>query len=162
MDKGAEQADRVHGGSSQSSQGLAVETQAVVTVRFDPSRHITNDFRCARSERIQGFFQNECPRFLERNYCRVFILPDPGEPSRIWGFYTLSPGLVEKDQITKQHQKRAMSGLPVPMARLGFLGRDDRVGKEQKLGGILIYDAALRVAKCEDMTAWGLYLDAEE
>jgi hypothetical protein len=25
-----------------------------------------------------------------------------------------------------------------------------------------IYDAALRVAKCEDMTAWGLYLDAEE
>jgi hypothetical protein len=37
----------------------------------------------------------------------------------------------------------------------------DRVSEDRKLGGALIYDAALRVAKCEDMTAWGIYLDAE-
>src|SRR5262249_55699395 len=116
---------------------------------------------CARSERIQGFFKNECPRFLARNYCRIFILTPPDDLSRILGFYTLSPGLVEKAQVTPQHQKRVMPGLPIPMARIGFLGRDDRVAKERKLGGVLIHDAALRVSRCEDMTAWGLYLDAE-
>jgi hypothetical protein len=161
MDNGTEQADRVHAAGSQDAQNVAVETQALVTVRFNPSFHNTEDFRCARSERIQGFFKNECPRFLDRNYCRVFILPDPAEPSRIFGFYTLSPGLVVKAEVSKQHQKRAMPGMPIPMALIGFLGRDDCVSKEMKLGGVLIYDAALRIHKCEDLTAWGLYLDAE-
>jgi hypothetical protein len=111
MDKGTNEANRVHAGCRQNPQNLAVENEAVVTVRFDPSRHNTDDFRCARSERIQGFFKNECPRFLERNYCRVFILPDQAEPSRILGFYTLSPGLVVKNEVSAQHQKRAMPGL---------------------------------------------------
>jgi hypothetical protein len=91
----------------------------------------------------------------------VKLLPNPDDGSQIWGFYTLSPGLIEKGEVTKQHQKRAMPGLPIPMARIGFLGRDDRVSRELGLGGVLIYDAALRVHRCEDMTAWGLYLDAE-
>jgi hypothetical protein len=161
MGDGTEQSDRVHVGSGQGTQGPSTEAQTVVTVRFDPATHNIDDFLCARSERIQGFFKNECPRFLDRNYCRVFIFACPDDRTRIFGFYTLSPGLVEKSEVTKQHQKRAMLGLPIPMARIGFLGRDDRVGKEMKLGGVLIHDAALRVERCEDMTAWGLYLDAE-
>jgi hypothetical protein len=47
------------------------------------------------------------------------------------------------------------------MALIGFLGRDDRAPKELGLGRVLILDAALRIQRCEDMPAWGLYLDAE-
>jgi len=32
-----------------------------------------------------------------------------------------------------------MPGLPIPMARIGFLGHDDSVSKELKLGGVLIH-----------------------
>jgi hypothetical protein len=129
MDNGTKEADRVHvaGGADASVAPAAAE--ALVTVRLNPEIHRTKDFVCARSERVQGFFTNEYPRFVERNYCRVFVLTNPDDASHIWGFYTLSPGLVEKHQITKQHQKRAMPGLPIPMARIGFLGRDDSVSK---------------------------------
>jgi hypothetical protein len=161
MGSATEQADQVHGASGEDAQIASGETEALVTVRLNPAIHRINDFVCTRSARVQGFFGTEYPRFVERNYCRVFILPNPDDPTHIWGFYTLSPGLVEKDEITKQHQKRAMPGLPIPMARIGFLGRDDSVPKQLSLGGVLIHDAALRVQRCEDMTAWGLYLDAD-
>jgi hypothetical protein len=160
MGDGIEQADRIHDRGSEGAQDFASQAE-VITVRFNPAVHRADDFVCARSERIQGFFKNEYPRYVARNYCRVFALPDPSDAGRIWGFYTLSLGLVQKDQVTTQHQKKVERGLPIPMARIGFLGRDDSVPKDRKLGGILIHDAALRVYLCEDMTAWGLYLDAE-
>ena len=77
-------------------------------------------------------------------------------------FHTLSPGLIEKHGVTTQHQKRIMPGLSIPMIRIGILGRDDCVPKEQKLGDIHLHDAALRVHLCEDITAWGIYLDPEK
>ena len=77
------------------------------------------------------------------------------------GFYTLSPGLIEKSDVSTQHQKRVMRGLPIPMNRIGFLGRDDRVPKASQFGSLLIHDAAMRVYLCEDITAWGIYLDPE-
>jgi hypothetical protein len=120
-----------------------------------------NDFVCKRSERIHKFFEIDYPRLIEKNYCRVFVFPDPADATHIWGFYTLSPGLIEKSGVTTQHQKRVIPGLPIPMVRIGFLGRDDCVSKEMKLGSVLIRDAALRVYLCEDMTGWGLYLDPE-
>jgi hypothetical protein len=119
------------------------------------------DFVCKRSKRIHEFFEVDCPRLVERKFCRVFVWPDPADPTHIWGFYTLSPGLIEKAEVTTQHQKRVMPGLPIPMARIGFLGRDDCVSKDLRLGGVLLHDAALRVHLCEDMTAWGVYLDPE-
>jgi hypothetical protein len=135
--------------------------EGLVTERLNPAVHRTNDFVCARSERIGGFFRNECPRFIEKNYCRVFVLPDRADPTHIWGFYTLSPGLVEKGRVSTQDQKRAMSGLPIPMILIGFLGRDDSAPQELKLGAVLIHDAALRIHRSDDITAWGLYLDPE-
>jgi hypothetical protein len=41
------------------------------------------------------------------------------------------------------------------------MGRDDSAPSDLGLGGALLRDAALRVHRCNDITAWGLYLDAE-
>jgi len=161
MGDGDDQTDAIHGGSGENASNLPIEDEALVTVGLNFSIHRTSDFRCARSERVQGFFANEFPKFLERNYCRVFVLQDPDDQSKILGFYTLSPGLVEKAEVTTQLQKKTMPGLPIPMVRIGFMGRDDAVPATLGLGGVLLRDAALRVHRCGDLTAWGLYLDAE-
>jgi hypothetical protein len=161
MDDGTEQAELPHVEGGADASPSTEQVEGLVTVRLNPSVHRMNDFVCSRSGRIGGFFRDECPRFLEKNYCRVFVLPDPADPTHIWGFYTLSPGLVEKGRVSTQDQKRAMSGLPIPMILIGFLGRDDSAPQELKLGAVLIHDAALRIHRSEDITAWGLYLDPE-
>jgi hypothetical protein len=88
-------------------------------------------------------------------------MTDPQDRTKILGFYTLSTGLIEKDEVSRPHQKQVMLGLPIPMVRVGFMGRDDTVPPDLRLGGALLRDAALRVHRCADITAWGLYLDAE-
>jgi hypothetical protein len=157
----AGEAERANGEGGRNAPRAATETSPLGTVRLDTSVHRVRDFVCKRSERIHKFFEVDCPRLLGRNYCRVFIWPDPADATHIWGFYTLSPGLIEKDSVTRQHEKRIMPGLPIPMIRIGFLGRDDCVSKELKLGDVLLHDAALRVHLCKDITGWGLYLDPE-
>lgn len=161
MDDKTGQADQVHGPSGADPQDAAEQAPALVTVPYKVDLHRGSDFLCCRSDRIQNFFKDECERLLEKNYCRVFVLPDPEDPSHIWGYYTLSPGLVEKGEVSTQDQKRVMRGLPIPMFLVGFLGRDDGVSKEMRLGGVLLHDAALRLRTNPDIATWGIYLDAE-
>jgi hypothetical protein len=83
------------------------------------------------------------PEFVRRGYCRVFIFPDPADPTGIWGYYTLSPSEWRPQDLTSTQQRRAIGGIPVPMAHIGFIGRDDNARKG--LGGALLIDAARRV-----------------
>lgn len=156
-----ERPDGLHEGRGEAAQDAARETVSLVTVPLDPKVHRFADFVCARSERVQRFLTDGHPRFLERNYCKIFVLPDLEDQTHIWGYYTLSPGLVDKGRVSTQDQKRVMRGLPIPMFLIGFLGRDDRCSKELKLGGVLIQDAALRIHLNPDIACWGIYLDAE-
>jgi hypothetical protein len=140
----------------------AADTESLKTVRFVAGYHRAADFICARSPRVQGFFSRELPRFTDFSvggYCRVFILPDPAEPTGVWGYYTLSPSELKLGNLTKSQQKQFLGSLPIPLARVGFMGRDDR--SPSGLGKALLIDAARRVHRSEDMTAMGLILDAE-
>ena len=47
----------------------------------------------------------------------------------------------------------------MPMARVGYLGRDDKT--EKGLGKMLVQDSARRVSRIVDLGIWGLMLDAE-
>jgi hypothetical protein len=136
----------------------AVRVERPKTVLLSESHRIA-DFRCAKSERINGFFRKECPEYLAHNYCRVFVFPNPADEREVWGFYTLSPSLLLRKQATNQDQKRIPPGLPVPMMLIGFMGRHD--GAERGLGEALIVDAARRVCVNPDLAAWGLMLDSE-
>jgi hypothetical protein len=78
----------------------------------------------------------ECVEFVNKNYCRVFVLPDPDDPTRILGFYTLSMSLLLKDLITKSDQRRVVRGLAANFGRPGLSEcgcrkADDR-GKDQQ------------------------------
>src|SRR6266545_1036882 len=69
--------------------------------------HRTADFRCAKSERINGFFGRECQVLLVHNYCRVFILPNPKDATEVWGFYTLSPSALVRARTTGRQLRSA-------------------------------------------------------
>ncbi len=130
------------------------------TVPIRPEHRIT-DFRCQRSPRVEGFFVRDMPRLVARGYCRVFILPDPADATGVWGYYTLSPAQIDFESLTKNQQRQIIGHMPIPLMRVGFMGRDDRVPKEYELGKALLVDAARRVHCSEDITAWGLILEAE-
>lgn len=135
-----------------------VAQEVIATVPL-AANHAVGDFDCGRSERINSFIRSEFKRWVELNYCRIFILPSPDDPNAIWGYYTLSAALLIRNEISGQHQKKAIPGIPVPLVRIGYMGR--HVNSPKDTGAALIADAALRVHKNSDVAAWGLVLDAE-
>lgn len=84
-------------------------------------------------------------------------MPGPDDPTEILGFYTLSPTELSRGEATGSDQKRIPKGIPIPLQRIGFMGRHDDAPKG--LGAGLVYDAALRVYREE--SGWGLTLDVE-
>jgi hypothetical protein len=152
------------GGADRSGtqrSGFAPEVVQIGPLQTVPlsEDHRIADFKCPQSERINGFFANECLELVKHRYCRVFILPNREDRTGVWGFYTLSPSLLLRDRATGSDQKRIPGGLPVPMMLIGFMGRDD--GAPKGLGESLIVDAARRVYVNPDLAAWGLMLDSE-
>jgi len=108
---------------------------------------------------VEAFLRDECSDLVEKNYCRVFVWPDPEDRSRILGYYSLSACLVARAELNNRFQRRAPKGIPVPMALIGYMGKTE--GATQGLGPLLIQDAAKRVARITDIGIWGLCLDAE-
>lgn len=124
----------------------------------DPGAPV-DQFSCIRSERVQGFIKRDAPELIRQSYARVFVLCDPDTPARILGYYTLSASLVERGSTGSSLQKRLPGGIPVPMARIGYMGRDDTARKG--IGAVLVQDAARRISRITDLGIWGLMLDAE-
>lgn len=131
-----------------------------LTVEYDPAVHRAADFRCAQSARVQGFFSAEYTKFKPLNYTRVFVFCPKDDPGCIQGYYTLSAASIVRGFMSSKHQRPQQTppGIHPPMARIGFMGRDDR--SQKGLGGALLHDAALRCAR-SDIGIWGLVLDAE-
>jgi hypothetical protein len=119
--------------------------------------HRVADFRCKRSERINAFLVREAPEWVRLRYCRVFVLSNPDDPTEIWGYYTLSPTDLARAEAIGSHQKKLPGGIPIPLQRIGFMGRHDDAPRG--IGAGLIFDAARRVYR--EGTGWGLTLDSE-
>src|SRR5712671_5926147 len=158
MHEGAGRTDRGQSAGGSIAAELVRQQEALATVRLSAC-HRTADFVCAKSARVGAFFNNDCLHLIDHNYCRVFVLPNPDDPSEIWGFYTISPSLLSRGAATGSDQKRVPKGLPIPMALIGFMGRHD--GAPRGLGEALVVDAARRIFRSGDFAAWGLMLDAE-
>jgi hypothetical protein len=129
------------GNEGRGDVAQAADAEPLKTTPLRPDHRIT-DFRCERSERVQNFFHREMPRYMARGYCRVLILPDPTDPTGIWGYYTLTPSSLRPEDLTNSQRRRVIGGIPIPMMLIGFMGRDDRVPKEMELGSALLVDAA--------------------
>jgi hypothetical protein len=130
------------------------------TVELDASHDVAG-FVCSRSERVQNFLREHARRFVDKRYASVFVWIDPELPTRILGYYTLSPSSVAKRDLINKHDRKQFveQGIPVPIALIGYLGKCD--GAFQGLGAALVVDAAIRIAQGEPLRAWGIGLDPE-
>lgn len=144
------------GGGRPPSQPL--EEEPLKSVRLH-SRHRVGDFECAKSARVQSFLRAHAADYERLNYARVFAIENPHAPDQMWGYYTLTAAFLERSETSTQIQKRIPPGLPVPLVRIGYMGRDDKAPRT--LGAALVVDAARRVYRNSDIAAWGLILDAE-
>jgi hypothetical protein len=99
------------------------------------------------------------PRLVRANYTKVFVRENPDDRDQIWGYYTLSPASIRYNDLTRSQQRQVPGSIPVAVARIGFLARDDRA--PAKLGAGLLVDAARRVLRSDGMPAWGIILEPE-
>ena len=99
------------------------------------------------------------PRLGRAAYTKVFVYENPKDRAQIWGYYTLSPAEIRFGDLTKSQQREVPGHIPVVLARIGFLARDDRA--PATLGAGLLVDAARRVLRSDTMTAWGIILEPE-
>jgi hypothetical protein len=139
---------------------LALRQESLITVPVN-DKHCLDKFVCSKSTRVANFFGNEA-KVLVPHYCRLFIATPPGDEFIVWGYYTLSAALLFKQNLSGGDEKRISQrylGIPAPMVRIGFMGRDD--GAPKSFGAALLVDAARRVHRNGDIAAWGLVLESE-
>ena len=126
--------------------------------------HRVSDFVCARSSRVTSFLRDDAAKYVASNFARVFILPSPSDPTEIWGYYSLSAFSMPYEAMGSSDQKRVpeavKTGIPVPFALLGYMGRDSNK-TTPGFGEAIVLDAARRVYHSRDIAAWGIILDAE-
>jgi hypothetical protein len=91
----------------------------------------------------------------------VFVAPDPADDTRIFGFYTLSAEGIPREHVSNSYEKkvgRLVGSYSVPMARIGFMGKDDSAPKG--FGSVLISDAARR-AMASSIGVCGIIVEPE-
>jgi hypothetical protein len=147
-----------HSGSGAYPRDISAEELITVALAVN---HRTDLFICDKSPRVAGFFVGEGTKFIRENICRVFVAPNPDDADRILGFYTLSADGIPRERCSNSHEKKVgklVKGYPVPMARIGFMGRDD--ASPRGFGSSLLVDAARR-AWTSPIAAWGVILEPE-
>jgi hypothetical protein len=137
--------------------GAGQEEGRIELLRDD---HNVAEFTCAKSPYVQNYLRDSALRHHAGNYNRVYILPNPNNPTDVWGYYTLSASLISRKSLTREDG--ALSPFPSePMVLLCFMGRSDTAPKGSGIGAGLIQDAARRVNSITQIGIRGIWLNAE-
>lgn len=157
---GAEAGGKAPGSGSQV-QGKG--DQQVIIRRLSDDHRIA-EFKCtakAKSSRVQDFFLKHAVKYDRSNFARVFVVSPPGDEKKVWGYYTLSAGVIsyKNVQLSGSQQKRVPGHIDFPVAKLGYMGKADDC--TESLGGDMVLNAAQRLSNLEALGVWGIVLDAE-
>lgn len=119
-------------------------------------KHDRSAFDCGVGE-LNAYFQTRVSQDVRRNYASCFVAVDK-QNERVAGYYTLSMGSIDLDQLPESVAKKLPRYSQAPVARLGRLAIDlDYQG--QRLGASLLADAVYRVAQSE-VAAYAVVVDA--
>ncbi len=104
-------------------------------------------------------------RYARQNHdsggAKTFVAVSRAEPTRVLGFYSISPGAIAFDQVPAGLTKR-LGRYDVPIFRLGRLGVD-RSAQGQRLGGGLLLAAGARaLAVAAEVGGVALAIDAKD
>ncbi len=122
-------------------------------------RHDRAAFDCGDAD-LNLYLQKFARQNHESGGAKCFIAAPSDAPSRILGFYTLSPASLEYSR-TPALAKRGLAHYDVPVFRLGRLAVD-RTAQGRGLGGALLLRAADRCIRvAEDVGGVALLIDAK-
>lgn len=107
-------------------------------------RHDRSAFESG-NDRIDRYFRETVSQDVRRRYavCHVLVEKATG---RIAGFYTLSSHAVPLNAVPEAAARRLPRYPSVPVALIGWLGRDLSY-RGSGIGPLLLYDAIARLAK---------------
>jgi GNAT superfamily N-acetyltransferase len=126
---------------------------------LDPELHDRTDFSCG-VPKLDEYLHRFASQHRRKGVGNVYVLVEPGTPSLILGFYTLSAAQVDVAKLTDA-DRRKLPRYPVPCFRMGRLAcRADRRG--QGLGRLLIGGAVERCLQArKQVAAFALIVDAK-
>lgn len=146
------------GGGGGADAGIQQAVPPLITFPLCGA-HRVNDFCAAKSAAVEDFLKTKAADQIQRNFCRVFVLQNPDDPTHVLGYYSLSAFQIERDSMSRKHADR-LGRRTAPMVLLGYMGKTD--GAQAGMGAWLIADAARRVATVrEHLGIWGLAVEAE-
>ena len=132
-------------------------TACVVIEALAPT-HDRTRFSCG-VETLDRYFQTQVTQDVRRRVAACYVALDTAT-ARVAGYYTLSAAsipLTEMPETLARHLPRYPA---VPVARLGRLAVD-REWQGRRLGGALLWDAALRAERSE-VAVFALAVDAKD
>jgi GNAT superfamily N-acetyltransferase len=120
----------------------------------------TDSFRCGHAA-LDDYIRRYAGQDVKRGLARVFAATPDTEPKRLAGYFTLSAASVGANDLPEA-LRRKLPRYPVPAALLGRLAVDTAF-QGNGLGGILLADALLKVARASQVLAMaGMIVDAKD
>jgi GNAT superfamily N-acetyltransferase len=104
-------------------------------------------------------------RFARQNHnsggAKTFVAVTPAEPTRVLGFYSISPGSVEFVRVPGSLTRR-LGRYEVPVFRLGRLAIDRSVQRQGSGGDLLLAAGARALAVAAEVGGVALAIDAKD
>lgn len=122
--------------------------------------HDRKDFDCG-SPALNEYLARYARQNHELGGAKTFVAVSPAAPSRVLGYYSISPGSVEFSQVPRRPTKK-LGRYDVPVFRLGRLAVDRSI-QGQGLGGDLLLAASQRaLAVAAEVGGVALAIDAKD
>ncbi|RJQ62947.1 MAG: GNAT family N-acetyltransferase [Desulfobacteraceae bacterium] len=121
--------------------------EAIWQIEKLSSLHDRHGFDCGVQD-LNIFISRLAGQYQKRNLAQTYVAVPSGR-KRVEGFYSLSSGAVEFDEIGEDQRRRLPRQLPIPVVLLGRLAVDSSA-QGLGLGGDLLMDAmhrSLRLAE---------------
>lgn len=120
--------------------------------------HDRKSFNCGERS-LNEYLQQYASQDIKRRINKVFVLSPPDTPQKVIGYYSLSAGSLDANDLPEKLRRR-LPRYPVPVVLLGKLAIAES-HQNQGLGSILLADALQRVALASQvMAVYALVIDA--
>ncbi|MFV2056679.1 MAG: GNAT family N-acetyltransferase [Thiohalomonadales bacterium] len=121
-------------------------------------QHDRRSFDCGEAT-LNDYLNRYANQDSKRHIGRVFIASPSDSPTQVLGYYTLSAGSLDADELPEPHRRR-LPKYPTPVAILGRLAVAKPL-QSKGFGSILLADALQRINQASQvMAVYAVVVDA--
>jgi GNAT superfamily N-acetyltransferase len=123
-------------------------------------RHDRNDFDCGSPE-LNAYLARFARQNHESGGAKTFVAVDPADPTRVLGYYSISPGSIEFSRVPAQVTGK-LGRYEVPVFRLARLAVSLAVQRRGLGGDLLLTAGARTLAVAAEVGGVALAIDAKD